>query len=105
MLTASSVAMAIALGSMAEFDILVSDINLPDGQGWEILNALSARKRFPSIAATADCSNRAMATHIGKGFDLCIVKPFSVAELMARIESLLRRPRNIAEPAAAYKLN
>ncbi len=75
-----------------EYDILIIDINLPDGTGLNLVR--SARKLNPStgiivISARDSLENRIEGLDIGA--DDYISKPFDVAELVARIKSLMRR--------------
>src|ERR1044072_762018 len=46
----TDMASALSLASAVDFDVLVSDLGLPDGNGWELLKRLSAESRIPAIA-------------------------------------------------------
>jgi DNA-binding response OmpR family regulator len=75
-----------------EYDLLLLDLVLPGPGGLEILQALRAgRPSQPVIILTArgDESDRVRGLQLGA--DDYVVKPFSVKELMARIEAVLRR--------------
>jgi DNA-binding response OmpR family regulator len=75
-----------------EYDLLLLDLVLPGPGGLEILQALrTGRPTQPVIILTArgDESDRVRGLELGA--DDYVVKPFSVKELMARIEAVLRR--------------
>ncbi len=80
----------LALG--AECDLILLDLILPGRGGLEILAAVRlARPTMPIIILTA-CGEEADRVHgLRLGADDYVVKPFSVKELLARIESVLRR--------------
>lgn len=75
-----------------DYDLIILDVMLPDISGWKIVQSLrSSDKTTQIILLTA----RGSVEDKVKGFDLgaddYLVKPFSFAELLARIRSLLRR--------------
>ena len=70
------------------FDLLILDINLPDGSGLELLRQLrAAGDRTPVILLTANDE----VTGLEAGADDYITKPFSLAVLRARVAAQLRR--------------
>lgn len=74
------------------FDLIILDINLPDGCGFEILRALRDHGNpAPVLALTArsDIEDRVSALDLGA--DDYMVKPFDLRELQARVRALLRR--------------
>lgn len=74
------------------FDLIILDINLPDGCGFDILRALrSGGNASPVLALTArsDVEDRVNALDLGA--DDYMVKPFDLRELQARVRALLRR--------------
>jgi DNA-binding response OmpR family regulator len=74
------------------YDLLLLDLVLPGRQGLEILKQLrEVRPTMPVIILTAlgEESNRVEGLKLGA--DDYVVKPFSVAELLARVEAVLRR--------------
>jgi DNA-binding response OmpR family regulator len=82
-------------------DLVLLDLNLPDGDGTEVCRQL--RRRDPQvaiIAVTARGAERDRVTGLLGGADDYVVKPFSMAELQARIAAVLRRSVR-AGPAAA----
>ena len=80
------------------FDLLILDINLPDGSGLELLRRLrAASDRTPVILLTANDLELDEVTGLEAGADDYITKPFSLAVLRARVAAQLRRR---AQPAA-----
>ena len=74
------------------FDLLILDINLPDGSGLELLRQLRAvGDRTPVILLTANDLELDEVTGLEAGADDYITKPFSLAVLRARVATQLRR--------------
>jgi DNA-binding response OmpR family regulator len=79
-----------ALG--ATFDLLLLDLILPGHSGFEILQAArQARPTLPIIILTARGEENDRVQGLRLGADDYMVKPFSVRELLARVEAVLRR--------------
>ncbi|WP_392566672.1 heavy metal response regulator transcription factor [Utexia brackfieldae] len=75
-----------------EYDLIVLDIMLPDISGWKILQSLrEAKKESQILLLSAMGSIEDKVKGLNLGADDYMVKPFSFAELLARIKSLLRR--------------
>jgi DNA-binding response OmpR family regulator len=72
--------------------VMISMLQRPDGDGVEVCRVLRARdENLGIIAVTARGEERDKVTGLRVGADDYVVKPFSMAELQARIEALLRR--------------
>ena len=78
----------IAQGS---FDLLILDINLPDGSGLQLLEQVRKRSDVPVILLTANDMEMDVVTGLESGADDYITKPFSLAILRARVNAQLRR--------------
>lgn len=75
-----------------DYDLIILDIMLPDISGWKILQSLrEAGKDCQILLLTAMGSVEDKVKGLNLGADDYLVKPFSFAELLARIKSLLRR--------------
>lgn len=75
-----------------EYDLLLLDLVLPGKQGLEILRAVrEVRPTQPVIILTARGDERDRVEGLRLGADDYVVKPFSVKELLARIDAVLRR--------------
>ncbi len=85
-----------------EYDLLLLDLVLPRCDGLEILRAVrEARPTLPIIILTARGGEADRVRGLKLGADDYVVKPFSVRELLARVEAVLRRsperPIDVAE--------
>jgi DNA-binding response OmpR family regulator len=75
-----------------EYDLLLLDMVLPGKSGLEILREVrSIRPTLPVIILSARGEERDRVTGLKLGADDYVVKPFSVNELLARVEAVLRR--------------
>lgn len=72
-------------------DVLILDINLPDGNGLEYYRTDIAAKHIPTIFLTAIDDEESIVTGIDLGADDYITKPFSTRELIARINRVYSR--------------
>lgn len=74
-----------------ELDVVVLDLGLPDVDGSEVLKMIRAVSSVPVIVATARDDEEEIIRILKNGADDYVVKPFSGAQLQARIEAILRR--------------
>ncbi len=72
-------------------DLVVLDIMLPDIDGWEICRRIRERASTPIIMLSASSTDHDKLKGLGLGADHYMTKPFSLRELAARIEAVLRR--------------
>jgi len=75
-------------------DLIILDIMLPRMDGWEVCRRLKSEaetKNIPIIMLTARREERDVVEGLELGADDYMKKPFSLAELMARVKALLRR--------------
>jgi DNA-binding response OmpR family regulator len=89
----SRVATAAAAREAPRADVVLLDLGLPDGDGLDVLRELSRRPDTAVIAVTARGEERERVLGLRAGADDYVVKPFGAAELLARIEAVLRRTR------------
>ena len=85
-----------------EFDLLLLDMVLPGKSGLEILREVrNVRPTLPVIILSARGEERDRVAGLKGGADDYVVKPFSVDELLARVEAVLRRsparPMDVSE--------
>ena len=74
-------------------DVIVLDLSLPDKNGYDICRSLRAsRVNTPILILTGASDLSTRVTLLNAGADDFLTKPFSVAELKARLGALLRRP-------------
>ena len=76
------------------FDLLLLDVNLPDGSGLELLRQV--RGQVPVILLTANDLETDIVTGLESGAEDYITKPFSLAVLRARVNAQLRRGKRDA---------
>lgn len=91
--TVETVDEARAALDVIDYDLILLDLSLPDGDGGEILRSLRrADRAMPILVATARADVAQRVETLDEGADDYLVKPFSLDELLARIRALLRRP-------------
>jgi two-component system response regulator MprA len=87
----------------AEFDALVLDVLMPNLDGFEVCRRLRASgNRMPVLILTARDSEEDAIRGLDLGADDYVVKPFGLAELLARVRALLRRTRPVSEDAPLW---
>ena len=82
------------------FDVIVLDVLLPDGDGFELCNQLHRRSNTPVILLTARDAAADRIRGLDLGADDYITKPFEPRELVARLNSVLRRQGRTHAPLA-----
>jgi DNA-binding response OmpR family regulator len=82
----------LALETTAAYELVVLDLGLPRVTGMDLLRQLRARgSDLPVLILTARDTVRDRVTGLEAGGDDYLIKPFALAELVARIRALLRR--------------
>lgn len=77
-----------------KFDLLILDVSLPDGSGFEICKKVRQTSNVPIIFLTASDEEISIIMGLDMGGDDYITKPFKFGVLMSRINALLRRVKN-----------
>jgi len=72
-------------------DLVLLDVMLPDGDGKDVLREIRSTSRTPVIMVTARGEELARVLGLELGADDYVTKPFSAAELAARVRAVLRR--------------
>ncbi len=78
-------------------DILILDIMLPDGDGFQLAKKIRSFSDVPILFLTARTSESDRITGFELGGDDYVVKPFSPKELMLRVHSILKRSKRGAD--------
>ncbi|HEX7831086.1 MAG TPA: response regulator transcription factor [Thermoanaerobaculia bacterium] len=77
-------------------DIILTDLSMPRSDGFELISAIRAHARTPIIVLSVRGSDADKIRALDLGADDFVTKPFSVAELMARVRAQLRRAAPLA---------
>lgn len=93
---------ALEVAAASEIDLVLLDISMPKRDGFSVLNELrQARSGLPVIFLTARGEAEDRVRGLRLGADDYVVKPFNAAELLARVEAVLRRsaerPKNLGQ--------
>ena len=89
-----------------KFDLVLLDIMLPGIDGYEICDRIRAEDRDqPIIMLTAKTSDEEIVQGLKLGADDYVAKPFSIQQLVLRIEAVLRRSRMGIEQARTISLD
>ena len=91
-----------ALGLLSWAEVVVLDVLLPQGDGFSLLRAIRERSEVPVLMLTALDGVEWRVKGLREGADDYLVKPYSLQELLARLEALVRRARR-REEVLAYK--
>jgi two-component system, OmpR family, response regulator RegX3 len=88
---AGTVARALELARTEDFDFVLLDLSLPDGDGRDVARVLRAQSSVPILMLTARGTETDRIVGLELGADDYVVKPFSGAEVIARMRAILRR--------------
>src|SRR5882724_9402439 len=80
------------------YDAIVLDVMLPRLDGWTVLERLRKQKATPVLMLTARDAHKDRVRGLDTGADDYLVKPFDLAELLARLRALIRRSAGQAQP-------
>lgn len=85
-------------------DVVILDLGLPDVEGREILKMLRAVTQVPVIVATARDDEAEIVATLDAGADDYLIKPYSAAQLDARLRAVLRRGGPTGDPAPVIEV-
>ena len=88
---ATTAARALELAEDGDFAIVLLDLMLPDGDGRDVARAIRRNSSVPILMLTARGTEADRIVGLELGADDYVVKPFSGAEVIARIRAILRR--------------
>lgn len=86
-------------------DLLLLDVNLPDGNGMEFLRQLREQSALPVILLTANDTEMDVVVGLESGADDYITKPFSLAILRARVAVQLRRVKRVESTQSKFEMD
>ncbi|MDQ1524931.1 MAG: hypothetical protein QOE47_2855 [Pyrinomonadaceae bacterium] len=88
---------ALSIAAGEHFDIIISDIGLPNIDGYELLKLLRDRtprlREVPALALTGYAAQKDVDAALSAGFDAHLAKPFDPATLAATVDALLNRQK------------
>ena len=103
--TATSLAEAQHFWRIQEFDAVLLDLNLPDGNGLVALRAARARgDRTPVLVLTARNRTEERIAGLDAGADDYLGKPYELAEVEARLRALVRRRLDLTDEVSVGRL-
>ncbi len=85
-------------------DLVVLDLMIPEMDGWTLCKILRQESDIPIIMVTAKTLESDIINGLKIGADDYVTKPFSPAELVARIEAALRRAKGRLQPTHTVKV-
>lgn len=77
------------------FDVVLLDVSLPDGNGFDLCKYIKEKKNTSVIFLTAKDEEKDVVLGFDLGADDYVIKPFRNRELISRIKNVLRRKKNI----------
>jgi len=94
---------AVNLLSKTAYKLIILDINLPDGTGFELCENLRKSTDIPIIFISARTSDTDKITGLDIGGDDYVPKPYSLGELLSRVKAHLRRSYKSAITECMFK--
>ena len=89
----------------SKFDLALVDISLPDGNGFAVCTEIKQTQDIPVIFLTASGDEASVVTGLNMGADDYIIKPFRARELVARIQTALRKSGRSPAAFAVHNLH
>lgn len=94
-----------AVWAEGNYDILVLDVSLPDGSGFEFCRRVRLTSKVPIIFLTATDEETSVIMGLDMGGDDYITKPFKLGVLFSRINALLRRANSFSDSKTELSSN
>ena len=98
--TAADVRSALKLAAKTEFDVLLCDLNLPDGTGWDLMERLCKKRPVAGVAYSAFDEPEHIARSKAAGFAEHVVKGTTPETIVAAIDRVTKANK-LVEPAIA----
>lgn len=83
-------------------DLILTDLSMPRSDGFELISAIRAKARTPILVLSVRGNDSDKIRALDLGADDFVTKPFSVAELLARVRAQLRRSAGPAATMLAF---
>ncbi len=91
----------LASSRIYEYDAVILDMNLPDGNAIQLISELRSRSDMPAVVISGAGSPETRASTIDIGADDYLMKPFSIRELQARVARAVNRLHGQLKPSEA----
>lgn len=102
---ARTVKEALSLFRSNHYDLLLLDVTLPDGTGFDVCKEVRSSSTIPIIFLTASDQEISIVKGLDMGGDDYITKPFKLNELLSRIKALLRRSLQFSKAETILEAN
>jgi two-component system KDP operon response regulator KdpE len=93
---------AVDRAEAAAFDLVITDLAMPNLDGRGVVREIRKRSEIPILVLTVRAEEKEKVALLDAGADDYVVKPFGVAELLARVRALLRRRGPSSSGAARF---
>lgn len=93
------------LWSDGKYDLVILDVSLPDGSGFDLCKKMRLTSKVPIMFLTAADEETDMIMGLDIGGDDYITKPFKLAVFLSRVNALLRRSGNFSQETAELDSN
>lgn len=87
------------------YDLMILDVTLPDGSGFDLCQKIRASSRVPILFLTAAGEEMDIIMGLDIGGDDYMTKPFKLAVFLSRVNALLRRSENFSQMQPGAELN
>lgn len=104
-LIADSCSLALMMHASHVPDLVILDLGLPDGDGLEFIRTVRRHSATPILVLSARTTETDKVTALDLGANDYVTKPFSTAELLARIRAALRVSRSLSVPDSRFVLH
>ena len=88
-----------------KYDLVILDVSLPDGSGFDLCKKMRLTSRVPIMFLTAADDETDIVMGLDIGGDDYITKPFKLAVFLSRVNALLRRSGNFAQEKSELSSN
>lgn len=88
-----------------KYDLVILDVSLPDGTGYEICEKIRKTSKVPIMFLTAADEETNIIMGLDIGADDYITKPFKLAVFLSRVNALIRRSSNFRDMDSSLKSN
>lgn len=96
---------AVQLWTDGKYDLVILDVSLPDGSGFDLCRKIRKTSKVPIMFLTAADEETDIIMGLDMGGDDYITKPFKLAVFLSRVNALLRRSENFSQAETELNSN